>query len=133
MKHGGREGKGEGDEPDLAEVEREALLDHGIERHDQRLDHVVEEMADADRGKNRDRSFLRRRRSRGPCLIPHGLSYFGITPGNNCAKPSSYRKGFFGRVTKSTGRNRRLATEVVLTARTLYSIQQIGFREQIQR
>ena len=66
------EGEGEGDEADLAEVERKALLDHGVERHDQRLNHVVQHVTDADGGEHRDRGALRGRRGRSAsCLDRH--------------------------------------------------------------
>ena len=46
--------EGEGDEPDLAEIEGKRAFQHGIDRHDQRLDHVVQHVADADRREHRD-------------------------------------------------------------------------------
>ncbi len=46
--------EGEGDEADLAEIELEGGFQHRIDRHDQRLDHVVQHVADADRGEHRD-------------------------------------------------------------------------------
>ena len=44
-----RELEGQRDQPDLAEIEREALLQDRIDRRQQRLHQVVEEVADADR------------------------------------------------------------------------------------
>ena len=59
LQHRGSELKGEGDEPDLTKVEGEILLEHGIDRHDQRLDHIVQHVTDADGGEHRDRGPLR--------------------------------------------------------------------------
>src|SRR5258705_11115678 len=39
----------EGDEADLREIELEVLLEYGIDRRNQRLHHVVEQMAEAER------------------------------------------------------------------------------------
>src|SRR5258708_17174244 len=45
---------GERDQADLAEVEMERAFQQRIDRRDQRLHHVVEEMAEADGGQNRE-------------------------------------------------------------------------------
>jgi hypothetical protein len=44
-----RDLEGQGDEPDLSEIERVGLLDDRVDRRDQRLDHVVEQMRSAQR------------------------------------------------------------------------------------
>ena len=43
-----RELEGEGDEADLREIQREVGLEHRVHRRQQRLHHVVEQMAEAD-------------------------------------------------------------------------------------
>ena len=50
--------EGERDDADLGEIEREGILQHRVDRRQQRLDHVVEEMGEADRGKRGDGSRL---------------------------------------------------------------------------
>ena len=50
----GRDLVGEGEQADLAEAERVRGLQHRIQRRQQRLHHVVEQMAEADRGEHRE-------------------------------------------------------------------------------
>ena len=57
--------KGEGDDADLAKIERERAFQHGIDRHDQRLDHVVQHVADADRGEHGDHGAFAAAAARG--------------------------------------------------------------------
>ena len=63
----------EGDEPDLAEVERERALEHRVDRHDQRLDHVVEHVAQADGGEHQHGGLVRAAPVAGLCVGGHGL------------------------------------------------------------
>ena len=46
--------EGERDDADLGEVEGEGILQHRVDRRQQRLDHVVEEVGEADRDERGD-------------------------------------------------------------------------------
>ena len=52
--------------------------------------------------------------------------------GKNCAKPSAHRKGFFERLREAPAEAAVSPRTVVLTAETLYPIQQMGFLGQFQ-
>ena len=54
LQHGGRALKGQGDETHLAEGQAVGVLEDGIERGHQRLHHVVEQMAEAQRQDDRE-------------------------------------------------------------------------------
>ena len=57
--------------PDLAEIELERAFQHGIDRHDQRLDHIVQHVADADRGEHGDHgAFAAVGRARAATAVP---------------------------------------------------------------
>ncbi len=45
--------------PDLAEIQMERRLENGINRRDQRLHHVVQEVAEGGREQNGENQFLR--------------------------------------------------------------------------
>ena len=49
---------GQRDHPDLAEVEMKGLFEYGINRRDQRLHHVVQEVAKGGSEQNRKNQFL---------------------------------------------------------------------------
>jgi hypothetical protein len=51
---------GQRDQADLGEIEMEGLFDHRINRGDERLDGVIEQMGKADGQENRHDRFLRR-------------------------------------------------------------------------
>jgi hypothetical protein len=61
----GRELVGEGDQPELREREPERLLQHGVDRDEQGLPHVVQHVAGADRQQHRNDR-------RSPLLLRHG-------------------------------------------------------------
>ncbi len=52
LEHGGGQLEGEGDHADLHKAQREVGLQQGIEREDQRLQHIVKQMREADRPEN---------------------------------------------------------------------------------
>ena len=65
--------EGERDQADLAEAQRVVLLEDGIERRHQRLHHVVEQVAEAQREDDREgRVVGRGRRCRGNCRRRRG-------------------------------------------------------------
>jgi len=106
LEHRSGELEGEGDESDLAEVEREVLLQHGVDRHDQRLDHVVQHVADADSGEHRDHGPLRAAPGSAPsCLDGHALnSRVFPSAGQNWGKPRFQGKSSFSPRLAADGR-----------------------------
>ena len=52
LQHAGDQLIGKGDQADLAEIEMKRAFENGIDGGDQRLGHVVQQMAEADRGQN---------------------------------------------------------------------------------
>jgi hypothetical protein len=55
LQDGGRDLVGEGHDPDLPEGQVVTVLEHGIQRRQQRLHHIVEQMTEADCGQHRER------------------------------------------------------------------------------
>ena len=86
----------EGDQADLAEVQREGGFQDRIERRDERLHHVVEEMAEADGEKDR------RRPSSPPASAPEGR---GSSPARlrsvPTPRPPLWPQRFSGRIGKA--------------------------------
>ena len=58
LKHRRGELKGQGNQADLGETQLEGFLQERVDRREQRLDHVVEEMAEAQRPQYRKRGLL---------------------------------------------------------------------------
>jgi hypothetical protein len=88
LEHRGGGLESEGDEADLAEIERQVRLEHGINRHDQRLDHIVQHVTDADGGKHGDRGPLRGVRDRlSSCVDHHGSNLLELGARQTWPKP----------------------------------------------
>ena len=99
LQHRGGELGGERDQPDLAEIEPVGFLQNWIERRNQRLVHVVQQMADRERHQDREgRGFAARRGrgggSRGDGVVAQGRSccvmvlahYAGVAASDLCVQ-----------------------------------------------
>ena len=74
LKEGRGDLEGEGDEADLGEVEMEGCFEDGVDRGEERLHHVVEDVAEADGRQDAEHGFLFGCGGRICCLLCDGLS-----------------------------------------------------------
>ena len=70
LQQGGGELEDKGDQPDLGEAQGEGLLDDRVQRGDQRLDRVVEQVRGADRQQDGEDGVRARRRRSGTAFQP---------------------------------------------------------------